>query len=138
MVGTPRTIIRDGGSYFCNYLFKRLLEKYGVNHKVETTYHPQTSGQVEVSNKNITSILVKLVNAKRIGWSRKLDDSLWAYWIVFKTPICTSLYKIMYGNTCHFPVKLEHKALWALKRLNLEWHNPTKLRLSKVNEFDEF
>ena len=46
--GTPRAIISDGGSNFCNKLFKGLLEKYGVRHNVATPYHPQTSGQVEV------------------------------------------------------------------------------------------
>ena len=42
--GTPRAIISDGGSHFCNRLFKGLLEKYGVRHNVDTFYHPQTSG----------------------------------------------------------------------------------------------
>ena len=51
--GTPREIISDGGSHFCNRLFKGLLEKYGVCHNVSTPYHPQTSGQVEVSNREI-------------------------------------------------------------------------------------
>lgn len=50
---TPRAIISDGGSHFCNSLFKSLLEKYGVLHNVATPYHPQTSGQVEVSNREI-------------------------------------------------------------------------------------
>ena len=38
--GTPRAIISDGGSRFCNRLFKGLLEKYGVRHNVDTPYHP--------------------------------------------------------------------------------------------------
>ena len=51
--GTPRAIISDGGSHFCNRFFKGLLEKYVVRHNVATPYHPQTSGQVEVSNPEI-------------------------------------------------------------------------------------
>ena len=50
----PRTIISDGGSQFCNYLFKFILKKYSVCHNVPTPYHPQTNGQVEVSNGEIT------------------------------------------------------------------------------------
>ena len=57
--GTPRAIISDGGSHFCNRLFKGLLEKYGVRHNVATPYHPQTSGQVEVSNREIKQIFQK-------------------------------------------------------------------------------
>ena len=37
---TPRAIISDGGSHFCNKIFATLLKKYSVNHKVATPYHP--------------------------------------------------------------------------------------------------
>nr|XP_009769007.1 PREDICTED: uncharacterized protein K02A2.6-like [Nicotiana sylvestris] len=59
---SPRAIISDGGSHFCNRLFATLLEKYGFNHKIATPYHPQTSGKVKVSNREIKSILAKTVN----------------------------------------------------------------------------
>ncbi|XP_060182246.1 uncharacterized protein LOC132611906 [Lycium barbarum] len=74
--GTPRAIISDEGSFFNNQLFKTLLEKYGVKHKVATPYRPKTSDQVEVSNMEIKSILSKTVNANRTDWSKKLDDAL--------------------------------------------------------------
>ena len=77
--GTPRAIISDGGSHLFNRLFKGLLEKYGVRHNVDTPYHPQTSGQVEVSNREIKQIFSKTVNASRMDWSRRLDDALWTY-----------------------------------------------------------
>ena len=48
--GTPRAIISDGGSHFCNNQFELLLSKYGVTQWITTPYHPQTSSQVEVSN----------------------------------------------------------------------------------------
>ncbi|XP_070015902.1 uncharacterized protein [Nicotiana sylvestris] len=87
--GTPRAIISDGGTHFCNRAFEKLLAKYDVRHKVATPYHPQTSGQVEVSNREIKSVLTKTVNATRTDWARKLDDAL-AYKTAFKTPIGTS------------------------------------------------
>ena len=76
--GTPRAIISNGCSHFCNRLFKGLLEKYGVLHNVATPYHPQTSGQVAVSNREIKHILSKIADASRTDWSRRLDDALWA------------------------------------------------------------
>ena len=51
--GTPRAIISDEGSHFCNSQFESLLGKYVVTHRIATPYHPQTSGQVEVSNREL-------------------------------------------------------------------------------------
>ncbi|RVW78754.1 Pol polyprotein [Vitis vinifera] len=59
--------------------FETLLAKYGVKHKVATPYHPQTSGQVELANREIKNILMNVVITSRRDWSIKLQDSLWAY-----------------------------------------------------------
>ena len=61
----PRTIISDEGSYFENKLFAKLLSKYGVRHAMGLTYHPQSNGQEEISNKEIKNILEKIVNISR-------------------------------------------------------------------------
>jgi hypothetical protein len=63
--GTPRAITSDGGKHFCNRFFEQLMKKYGITHKVATPYHPQTSGQVEISNREIKRILEKTVNPTR-------------------------------------------------------------------------
>ena len=82
--GVPKAIISDGGSHFCNKPFENLMAKYGVKHKVATPYHPQTSDQVELANREIKTILMKVVNANRKDWSIRLLDSLWAYRTAFK------------------------------------------------------
>jgi len=63
--GVPRVFISDGGSHFIERQFENLLKKYGVNHRVATPYHPQTSGQVEISNSEIENILEKTVSTTR-------------------------------------------------------------------------
>ncbi|XP_060969463.1 uncharacterized protein LOC133036750 [Cannabis sativa] len=57
--GTPRTIISDQGTHFCNRSFEALMRKYGVLHKVANAYHPQTNGQAELANREIKNILEK-------------------------------------------------------------------------------
>ena len=81
----PKAIISDGGSHFCNKPFENLLAKYGAKHKVATPYHPQTSGQVDLANREIKTKLMKVVNSNRKDWSLRLLDSLWAYRTAFKT-----------------------------------------------------
>nr|GEW19174.1 reverse transcriptase domain-containing protein [Tanacetum cinerariifolium] len=88
--GAPRAIISDRGTHFCNDQFTKVMKKYGVTHRLETPYHPQTSGQVEVSNRGLKHILERAVGENRVSWSDKLGDALWAFHTAYKTPIgCT-------------------------------------------------
>ncbi|XP_026452065.1 uncharacterized protein LOC113352466 [Papaver somniferum] len=117
--GTPRVVISDGGSNFKRY-FHALLKKYKISHKVGTPYHPQTSGQDEISNREIKSIPEKTVNVTRKDWIYGLNDALWAYRKAYKTPISMSPFRLVYGKPCDLPFELEHKAYWDIKVCNME------------------
>ncbi|GJY42086.1 reverse transcriptase domain-containing protein [Tanacetum coccineum] len=135
--GAPRAIISDRGTHFCNDQFTKVMLKYGVTHRLSTAYHPQTSGQVEVSNRGLKRILERTVGENRASWSDKLDDALWAFRTAYKTPIGCTPYKLVYGKACHLPIELEHKAYWALKHTNFDVQTAGDHRKVQLNELNE-
>ncbi|GJU96841.1 reverse transcriptase domain-containing protein [Tanacetum coccineum] len=99
--------------------------------------HPQTSGQVEVSNRGLKRILERTVGENRASWSDKLDDVLWAFRTAYKTPIGCTPYKLVYGKACHLPIELEHKAYWALKHTYFDIKTAGDHRKVQLNELNE-
>ncbi|GJS19154.1 reverse transcriptase domain-containing protein [Tanacetum coccineum] len=113
------------------------MSKYGVTHRLSTAYHPQTSGQVEVTNRGLKRILERTVGENRASWFDKLDDTLWAFRTAYKTPIGCTPYKLVYGKACHLPVELEHKAYWALKHANFDPQTALIQQKHQLNELNE-
>ncbi|GJT10922.1 reverse transcriptase domain-containing protein [Tanacetum coccineum] len=97
--GTPRAIISDRGTHFCNDQFAKVMLKYGVTHRLSTAYHPQTSGQVEVSNCGLKRISGKDCSEHRASVPDKLRRRLLEpFRTAFKTPIGCTPYKLVYGK----------------------------------------
>ncbi|GJU31954.1 reverse transcriptase domain-containing protein [Tanacetum coccineum] len=70
----PEAIISDRGTHFCNDQFAKVMLKYGVTHRLSTAYHPQKSGQVEVSNRGFKSILERTVGEKSSLWMSRIFE----------------------------------------------------------------
>ncbi|GJY70269.1 reverse transcriptase domain-containing protein [Tanacetum coccineum] len=116
--GTPRAIISDHDTHFCNDQFTKVMLQYGVTHRRATVS----------------------VGKNRASWSDKLDDALWAFCTAFKTPIGCTPYKIVYGKACHLPIELEHKAYWALKHCNFDLKiagDHQKVQMNELNELKD-
>nr|GEZ94809.1 reverse transcriptase domain-containing protein [Tanacetum cinerariifolium] len=105
---------------------------YGANYTAK-----KTSGQVEVTNRGLKRILERTVGENRALWSDKLEDALWAFMTAFKTPIGCIPYRLVYGKSCHLPLELKHKALWALKHANFDLKTASDHRKLQLNELSE-
>jgi hypothetical protein len=122
--------------HFIHGNFGKTLARYDVNHRIAFAYHPQTSGQVELSNREF--ILQKTVNRSRKNWANKLNNALWAYRTAYKYPMGMSPYKMVYGKACHLPLELEHKAFWAVREFNRDFKLAGKKRLLDLSSLDEW
>uniref|UniRef100_A0A8I6XUP5 Integrase catalytic domain-containing protein n=1 Tax=Hordeum vulgare subsp. vulgare TaxID=112509 RepID=A0A8I6XUP5_HORVV len=76
--GIPTYLMTDGGLHFIHGDFRKLLAGYDVNHRIASPYHLESSGQVELINREIKLILQKTVNRSQKNWSNKLVVALWA------------------------------------------------------------
>nr|GEU88835.1 reverse transcriptase domain-containing protein [Tanacetum cinerariifolium] len=109
--GIPWAIISNRGTHFCNDQFTYVMIKYGVTHRLATAYHPQTSGQVEMMYYGIFA--------------------------AYKTPIGCTLYKLVYGKSCHLPIELEHRAYRALKHVIFDLKTAGDHQKLQLNELSE-
>nr|GEU73726.1 reverse transcriptase domain-containing protein [Tanacetum cinerariifolium] len=135
--GAPRAIISDRGTHFCNDEFEKVIRKYEVTHRLSTAYHPQTSGQVKVTNCGLKRILERTIGQNRASGSDKLEDAQWAFRTAYKTPIGCTPYKLVYGKAYHLPIELEHKAYWAPKQTNFDLSIAGDHRKIQLNELNE-
>nr|GEZ20209.1 reverse transcriptase domain-containing protein [Tanacetum cinerariifolium] len=122
------------------FLQRPILKSYvkvRVTHRLSTAYHPQTSGQVKVTNRGLKRILKRTVGENRALWSDKLEDALWAFRTAFKTLVGCTPYRLVYGKSCHLPLELKHKAFWALKHANFDLKTVGDHRKLQLNELSE-
>ncbi|GKD88112.1 reverse transcriptase domain-containing protein, partial [Tanacetum coccineum] len=116
---------------------EKILKKYGVHHRIAIAYYPQTSGQVEKTNRVLKRIHEKTVKDNPSIWSRKLDDAMWAFCTAYKTPIGTTPYLLLYEKMCHLPFEIEHRAYWALRSCNPDLKFVGKKRFLQLYDLDE-
>ncbi|GKA35452.1 reverse transcriptase domain-containing protein [Tanacetum coccineum] len=113
-----------------------LFARFGVP-KALITYHPQTNGQTEVTNRAIKRILGRSVGYNLKDWSEKLNDVLWAFRTAYKTSTGCTPFRLVYGKACHLPVEIKYKVYWALKQCNMELEAAAKNHFMEVNELME-
>jgi hypothetical protein len=127
--GMPRELITDGGPPFSSHGFQATLQKYHIQQRMTTPYHPQANGQVESTNKVIEAILTKTVKESRKDWSNRLLEALWAYKTTWRNTTGFSPYELVYGKSVVFPVEFEIKTLRTALAANLDLTDAQTARL---------
>ncbi|GJU30326.1 reverse transcriptase domain-containing protein [Tanacetum coccineum] len=132
-----KALISNRGTRVSNKIMEKTMKIYGVNHQFSTSYHPQTSCQVENTNRTLKRILEKTIKDNPAIWLRKLNDALWAFRTAYKTPTSTTPYKLVYGKNRHMPFEIEQHAYWALKNCNPYLIAVGEKRMFQLQELDE-
>ncbi|XP_021765451.1 uncharacterized protein LOC110729969 [Chenopodium quinoa] len=116
----PKAVISDKGSHFIHNALLKDVVKVWSSSTIWPSISSSNKRPIEVFNRQIKGIPEKMVARNQKDWSENLDDSLWGYRMTFKTPIGTTPYLLVYGKSCHLPVELEHRSLWAIKKINFD------------------
>ena len=98
--GCPQRIISDRGTHFKNKLIESLTERFNIEHKFSTSYHPQTNGLVERFNKTLCEALAKLSTDK--DWDEKIPSVLFAYRNKVQSLTKVKPFYLVYGRRARF------------------------------------
>ena len=109
--GIPREVVLDGGAQFTSHKIAKIMQKYGVKHRVTSPYHPQVNGQVESTNKTLENILTKIVAYHRRDWAQKLQEALWVYRKTWWNTTRFSPFELVYRKSPLFPIEFEIRTL---------------------------
>lgn len=101
-------LLLDQGPKFTSILITTLVNKYNIEHRKSTPYHPQANGQVEVTNREMKAILTKTIALHRKDWSSRLVEAIWAYKTTWKTTIGFNPFEMVYGKLIMMPIEFEN------------------------------
>ncbi|MCO5559629.1 hypothetical protein L7F22_013230 [Adiantum nelumboides] len=131
--GLPIEIVSDRGTHFLNEVIEYLLSEFMVIHNKSAPYHPQANGQVEHTNKILSSVLTKVVSTGRTDWEMNLHATLWAYRVSFKTALNATTFNIVYGLDAILPtLRVARELEWTGHKLSKKSEDLEKLDEQKL------
>jgi len=102
----PRSMFSDRDTKFLSHFWLTLWRKLGTRLKFSTTYHPQTDGQTEVTNRTLGTLLRVLVKKSIKGWDELLCHAEFAFNRTLSKAISLSPLQVVYGCNPRTPLDL--------------------------------
>lgn len=102
----PRILVSDNGTQFVGSKFVKFLSERGIKHKKASVCHPQSNGQVEVTNRTIVRGLEKRLQARKKKWPQELPNVLWAYRTSARSGTKETPFKLAFGTDVLHPVEV--------------------------------
>lgn len=131
--GKPKRIITDQGTQFTSKEFQEFITKAGIEHRMTTSYHPQTNGIDERVNGTVIKILRYYTKENQIDWDDHLKWTLYLYNNTVHNSTGYSPYQVLFSRDSRSPLKPTHSE--ALNQLcNNDFNNTAEAIRADVNE----
>ncbi|KAI5342013.1 hypothetical protein L3X38_009888 [Prunus dulcis] len=135
--GVPRYIITDNGKPFSNRLMDKLCEDFGFKQRNSSMYNAPANGLAKAFNKTLCSLLKKVVGRTKKDWHERINEALWAYRTIYRTPTQATPYSLVYGVEAVLPLESQLPSLRMAIQEGLTDEENAKLRLQELEALDE-
>ena len=104
--GCAKRILTDNGTHFKNEMIAQLLEKFEIDHKFSTPYHPQTNGLVERHNRTLCESIARTIKEVK-EWDEVLPSIMFAYRTSIQSTTKVTPFYLTYGRNSRLPTDFE-------------------------------
>jgi transposase InsO family protein len=99
--GVPQRVLTDNGTHFKGAKFLRCCADFGIHHQPSSVAHPQTNGQVELTNglllQGMKTRMFQDLEAKGKNWHKEQPSVLWALRTNVSRATRSTPFSLVYG-----------------------------------------
>ena len=112
------------------------MEEYEIRRQKSCPHCPQTNGAVEAANKNLKTIISKMIKGGR-DWTSKLPYALWGYRTTERVSTRATPFSLTYGIEVVLPVELEIPSLRVIMENRVDEVDWVEARYAELALLDE-